>query len=84
MTAWEEKLKNEGWSRRSVASEPRLSEMVALYRDLGFEVRLEPLDEEEKAGDCFVCFEEDPSRFRVIYTRPEADESARGDSWPGL
>jgi hypothetical protein len=84
MTTREEKLRKEGWLRRSVASEPRLSEMVELYRNLGFEVRLEPLDDEEKDGGCATCFEEDPSRFCVIYTRRSADAPAGDDKRPGL
>jgi hypothetical protein len=46
-----------------------LSEAVALYEELGFEVRLEPLDPHDLAEGCSVCFQEDPSRYRVIYTR---------------
>lgn len=84
MTAREEKLKKEGWLRRSVASEPRLSEMVELYRDLGFEVRLEPLDDEEKDEGCTTCFDEDPSRFNVIYTRRSADAPADDETRPGM
>ncbi len=70
MTPREIKLKREGWLRRGAAAEPRLSEMAELYRELGFEVRLEPLDAEEKGPGCNVCYEEDPSKFKVIYTRP--------------
>jgi hypothetical protein len=43
-----------GYTRRTTASEPRLSEIVAEYRRIGFEVevtrhRVEP-------GQCGVCF----------------------------
>lgn len=66
---------SEGWERRSVLSEPRLSEAVELYESLGLEVFLVPvLDEcaeEGQSGACTSCFvgDDDPSRFRVIYTR---------------
>ena len=43
----EEELVNEGWERQSVLSEPRLSEAVEMYKELGFEVRVEPVD-----GEC--------------------------------
>ena len=65
-------LQAEGWTRRFTALGRRLNEAVELYSELGFEVRLEPvnLDEEETAGaegckDCFVTMQ-----ARTIYTRP--------------
>lgn len=70
MTPREERLKAGGWTRRTVAAEPRLGEMKELYEDLGFEVRLEPFDAEEEDADCSVCFSEDRERFKVVYTRP--------------
>jgi hypothetical protein len=75
MTDREAKLREEGWTRRSVASEPRLSEIVALYKEIGFEVRLEPLHREDPGDECRVCLDEDPERFKVIYTRPEKNPS---------
>jgi hypothetical protein len=76
----------EGWQRQSVASEPRLSEVVELYESLGFDVLLVPVLEEccsEGAdGTCTACFgaDEDPSRFQVIYTRPR---TTAGSGIPG-
>ncbi len=65
-------LQAEGWTRRFTALGRRLNEAVELYSELGYEVRLEPvnLDEEETAGaegckDCFVTMQ-----ARTIYTRP--------------
>ncbi|HEX9131857.1 MAG TPA: hypothetical protein VF844_06165 [Ktedonobacteraceae bacterium] len=65
-------LQAEGWTRRFTALGRRLNEAVALYSELGYEVRLEPvdLDEEESIGaegckDCFVTMQ-----ARTIYTRP--------------
>jgi hypothetical protein len=40
----EEELKKEGWEKRFIIDEPRLSEMVEQYKELGFEVLLEPVD----------------------------------------
>lgn len=69
----------QGWEKRFVACEPRLSEMVEMYREIGFEVLLEPLPAkeeleaekdrscEEKA--CTACFDVDPERYRMIFTR---------------
>jgi hypothetical protein len=71
MTRREERLAKEGWQRRGEAAEPRLSEMKRLYEEIGFEVRLEPFDEEERPDGpgCAACFHEDPAQFKVIYTR---------------
>lgn len=63
-------LAAEGWTRRSVASEPRLGEVADLYRSLGFEVLLVPVAEVDDEGACAVCFGPDADRHRVIYTRP--------------
>ena len=66
---------------RFVACEPRLSEAVALYRESGFEVHLEPLVKYKKhpahMGDaigqeeCRICFKGVEDQYSVIYTRPE-------------
>ncbi|MHC4135876.1 MAG: hypothetical protein ACYS0K_12920 [Planctomycetota bacterium] len=63
-----------GWERRTVAQEPRLGELVKLYEELGFEVRLDPLDPNDPACNdkgCTLCFD-DPevlAATKVIYTR---------------
>jgi len=72
-------LEAEGWRRQSVASEPRLSEAVEMYRSLGQDVLLVPVlrvcATEGGVGSCTACFDgdEDPDRYQVIYTRPKAD-----------
>jgi hypothetical protein len=65
-------LQAEGWTRRFTALGRRLNEVADLYCELGYEVRLEPvdLDEEDTTGvegckDCFVTMQ-----ARTIYTRP--------------
>jgi len=76
MTKREEDLLNSGWERRFIASEPRLSEMVEMYREIGFEVHLEPLPSKEEAdaqgcedSGCTVCFDVDSDRYKIIFTR---------------
>ncbi len=66
------RLQTEGWTRRFTALGRRLNEAAELYSELGYEVRLEPvnLDEEDTSGaegckDCFVTMQ-----ARTIYTRP--------------
>ncbi|HOE15859.1 MAG TPA: hypothetical protein PLX02_00440 [Syntrophorhabdaceae bacterium] len=76
----EEELIKAGWERRFVACEPRLSEMVGMYREIGFEVRVEPLptkeerDAEGSSGceesGCTACLDVDPDRYKIIFTRP--------------
>ena len=76
-----EKLESEGWERKFVADEPRLSEAVELYKQAGFEVHLEPLSaveksdaEDENCQECRICFEGIEDNYKVIFTRPH-----RGD-----
>ena len=76
----EEELIAAGWERRFIACEPRLSEMVDTYKEIGFEVLLEPLPAKEEMdsrsceeNDCTVCFDADRERYKVIYTRAVAD-----------
>ena len=70
-------LQDEGWIRRFTAFGRRLNEAAELYSELGFEVRLEPVDlyQEETMGaesciDCFVIMQ-----ARTIYTRPKVKDS---------
>jgi len=76
-----EELEKEGWVKQFVASEPRLSEAVELYRELGFEVHLEPLPkaqacdtcagpEKPDQGECRVCFDGFEDLYKIIFTRP--------------
>ena len=64
-----EELKSQGWERRFVYDEPRLSEAVETYRELGFEVLLLPVAPTDE--ECTECMLQEPDRFRVIYTRKE-------------
>jgi hypothetical protein len=63
----EEELAKEGWEKQSILSEPRLSEAVETYEELGFEVRVESVDLECMDEDCKECFVDDDCK--VIYTR---------------
>lgn len=79
MSKREDELKKEGWEKRFVAEEPRLSEMVCLYEETGFEVHLEilsaveePDEEKEECQACRICFEGVEDKYRVIFTRPKA------------
>jgi hypothetical protein len=81
----EDELIKEGWTRRFVANEPRLSESVELYRSMGYEVRLEPLppvdcdSADEESGECRACFKGFEDQYKIIYTRPKKGESEEYD-----
>ena len=69
----ERQLYSAGWERQFTASEPRLSEAVDNYRQLGFEVHLEPVDPAacQADGQCTACFDspEAAAAIKIIYTR---------------
>jgi len=75
-------LEQQGWHRQFVAAEPRLSEAVEMYRELGFQVHLEPLPAPEKTSSgqpqgteikCHTCFEGTEDQYRIIFTKPAED-----------
>ncbi len=70
-------LQDEGWTRRFTALGRRLNEVAELYSELGFEVRLEPVDldleETMSAESCKGCFV--TMQARTIYTRPKIKET---------
>ncbi len=68
-----EKLISEGWERQTTYDEPRLSEMVDMYQEIGFEVHLEPFNAADEEG-CTGCMELFPDQFKTIYTRKKIDE----------
>ena len=62
-----EELQKQGWLKRFTTDEPRLSEAVEEYRELGFEVLLEQVDLQDE--ECTSCFLACPDRYKTIYTR---------------
>jgi hypothetical protein len=62
----EEELQKQGWEKRFTTDEPRLSEMVEQYKELGFEVLLEPVD--TTSEECTTCITAFSERYRTIYT----------------
>ena len=66
-----EELEREGWQRRSCEREPRLSELAALYEELGFEVMLLPARPEDFSGkspQCQPCLAV-LAQYKTIYSR---------------
>ena len=64
----------EGWTMRTTIDEPRLSELVELYEELGLEVMLRPVSQGELGDQCSECIMADPERYRTIFTRPRRDD----------
>ena len=63
----EEKLIKAGWKKQATYDDPRLSEMVEMYTEIGLEVHLEPLNAENETG-CTRCMQLMPDLFKTIYT----------------
>ena len=66
-----EELEKMGWERQTTYDEPRLSELVDMYKELGFEIRLEPFNPDDEPG-CSECMKADPARYKTIYTRAKS------------
>ncbi len=68
----EGELLEEGWSKQFLAGGARLREAKESYLSLGFDVHLEPVQQEDLA--CSGCQPPQPSAsvegWYVIYTRP--------------
>ena len=66
-----------GYTRRTTAAEPRLSEIVDEYRRIGFEV--EVVDHERDPEGCNVCFEDAAAAkagYKDVYVRVAATRGA--------
>ena len=74
----EEKLIKEGWIKQATYDDPRLSEMVEMYQDIGLEVHLEPFNAENETG-CSGCLQLMPDLFKTIYTRGKAGQGTTKD-----
>ncbi len=62
-----------GWERRGVYDDPKLTELVKLYEELSFTVKLEPFRPEIEAG-CVECIKENPDQYKVLYTKKSESE----------
>ena len=69
----EEKLIKEGWEKQATYDDPRLSEMVETYEEIGLEVHLEPFNTENETG-CTGCMQLMPDLFKTIYTRGKVEK----------
>ena len=61
-------LEKEGWVRRSILDEPRLSEVVEMYEEMGLEVLVIDMDP-DLADGCDICITGESEKMKVVYTR---------------
>ena len=64
----EDSLIQQGWQRQNTLDEPRLSEVADMYREIGFDVRIEPFDPDKESG-CTECMKASPEQYKTICTR---------------
>ena len=67
--AKEKELEKGGWIKQTTIGEPRLSEIVELYKSLGYEVRLEPVKLDELDEECRKCYEDEGDKVKTVYVR---------------
>jgi len=73
----EKKLIKQGWEKQATYDNPRLSEMVEMYKEIGFEVHVEPFNAENETG-CSSCMQLMPDLFKTIYTRRKIERKDEG------
>jgi len=71
-----EQLIREGWADRGTFDEPRLSEVVDEYREIGFAVRVEPFEPAAAFG-CAACMLAAPELYKTVYTRKTCEGETR-------
>ena len=57
-----------GWTRRGIYDDPRLTQILKMYEEIGFSVKLEPLRPELEPG-CTECIKQNPDKYKVLYTK---------------
>ena len=67
----EEELARHGWEKQITLDEPRLSDVVEMYEEIGCEVRLEPFNPDEETG-CIACMKIASDKHKTIYTRKKS------------
>lgn len=78
----EDALLRDGWKRQTTIGEPRLSEIVANYKAMGFEVHVEEFKAEGAGSEgCTTCFDSGQEMgfsYGTVYVR-KRDEAAGED-----
>ena len=71
----ENELIREGWQKQSTNDEPRLSELADMYKDIGYEVFLEPFHPNQEPG-CTECMKNQADRYKTIFIRKKPEEES--------
>ncbi len=71
-----EELEKRGWIKRTTTGEPRLSEIVGLYKSLGFEVRVEHVRIDELDDVCRKCYEDEADDVKTVYVKKKVGRVA--------
>ncbi len=60
-----------GWQKQGSFDEPRLSDVIETYREMGWEVLVEAYDPilDAENGACNVCMRAASERMRTVFTR---------------
>jgi hypothetical protein len=66
-------LQKQGWTKRTISGEPRLSEIVEEYEALGFDVHLEPVNLGKIDKQCRICYRECFDKIKTVYVRKRRD-----------
>ncbi len=62
-------VEKEGWNEQTTIGEPRLSEIVELYKSLGYEVRVEPATLDDLNEECRRCYGNEIDELKTVCTR---------------
>ncbi len=62
-------VEKEGWIKQTTIGEPRLSEIVELYKSIGYEVCVEPATLSELNEECRRCYGNEIDELKTVYTR---------------
>jgi hypothetical protein len=63
------KLEKQGWIKRTILEEPKLSEIIKEYYSLGFDVHLEPVTLEDLDQRCDICYKNQIEKFKTVYIK---------------
>jgi len=70
-----EKTEKEGWIKRTTIGEPRLSEIVELYKSSGYEVRVEPLKLDSLVDECRRCYENNIDDVKTVFVKKKVNRA---------
>jgi hypothetical protein len=58
----------ERWIKRGVYDDPRLTEVLNMYEEIGFMVKIEPYSPDIEVL-CNECVKQNPEKYKVLYTK---------------